>query len=101
MHLLTPPTVPALRDARSATQGQRQGFFLSMSRDLQEAGVLHSSRLASLMKDFNRRIMGEEAALKYLPNWLASQSHVFSSETVVRVSTSFSFKYISKHIVFT
>jgi len=28
MHLLASPTVPALRDARSATQGQRQGFYL-------------------------------------------------------------------------
>jgi len=28
MHLLAAPTVPALRDARSATQGQRQGFYL-------------------------------------------------------------------------
>lgn len=32
MHSLAPPTVPALRDARSATQGQRQGFFIHEQR---------------------------------------------------------------------
>ena len=32
MHLLMLPTVPALRDARSATQGQRQGFFICEQR---------------------------------------------------------------------
>ena len=67
MHLLMLPTVPALRDARSATQGQRQGFFIYEQRF--EAEDLCSSRLASLiLKGFNRKIAGEEATLKYLPN---------------------------------